>query len=317
MNTEKVTETLVGVRLTVEGLHHFPQAGQKAGKEVDYLEFLHRHNFHIDCQFRVSHDNRDIEFIRAKHSIKSYLFKKYFSEQYQCLLFEGMSCEMIAKELLKKFNCFCVVVDEDGENYAKVFSYERPNLVESFIEELDKQLDSKTEKETSFEAIIFVIGRVCSGKNYYVVDQIKENEKKGWKCSMIDVGQIVREIKGKEQREFDPSLAPTLYKAIIGRINELRGKTDFVYIIGIRQEDLFENLYENLINKYPVGIHYLNVPSKIRRERYSKQQEIAKNKGLSFEEVEEKEVSLGIDSLIKKLYDEYYYNDNFFIIKNF
>lgn len=302
MKTEKVTETLVGVRLTVEGLHYFPQAGQKAGNEVNYLESLHRHNFHIDCQFRVSHDNRDIEFIRAKHSIKSYLFKKYFNEHYQCLFFEAMSCEMIAKELLKKFDCFCVVVDEDGENYAKVFSYDKPSLEEA------------PQKDPS---IIFVIGKVCSGKNTYVVDQIKENEKDGFKCTMIDVGQLVREIKGTEKRQFDESLAPTLYEAIMNRIYKIKQETDIIYIVGIRQKELFLNLYKNLKDNNFISIHCLNVPSEIRRERYSKQQETTKNKGLSFEEVEEKEVSLGINSLIYDLYENYYFDDNFFIIKNF
>jgi hypothetical protein len=45
---------------------------------------------------------------------------RYFKEQYQCLFFDNMSCEMIADELVKKFNLYECEVNEDGEGGAIV-----------------------------------------------------------------------------------------------------------------------------------------------------------------------------------------------------
>ena len=109
--------TRIFIRLKVEGLHRWPDCDIQ---EVDYLANLHRHNFGITCWHEVNHDNRDIEFIQLKHKVKDWLLERYWKQVPNCLVFGAMSCEMIAKELIKEFGFDRVTVDEDGENGAEV-----------------------------------------------------------------------------------------------------------------------------------------------------------------------------------------------------
>tara|TARA_R110000744_G_scaffold106225_1_gene202446 strand:+ start:6788 stop:7162 length:375 start_codon:yes stop_codon:yes gene_type:complete len=82
--------------------------------EVMYLKYPHRHNFHFVCKKEVSHDDRDIEFIMLKNSIKGFLNETYPKT------FGGMSCESIAKELMHAFDLSYCAVLEDNENGAEV-----------------------------------------------------------------------------------------------------------------------------------------------------------------------------------------------------
>jgi len=113
-------KTNIIINLSVEGLHRWKDAKNKL-IQVRFLSDLHRHNFYITCKKLVNHDDRDIEFIDYKHNIVEYLTEKYFDKYYKCLLFDNMSCEMIAKELLAQFDleyCSCM---EDNENGAEVY----------------------------------------------------------------------------------------------------------------------------------------------------------------------------------------------------
>ena len=109
--------TEIYAKLEIEGLHQWTDCPIV---EVDYLKHLHRHNFGIIAYADVSHDDRDIEFIEFKHKIHEYLNSKYYNEQYKCCVFGQMSCEMIAKELILKFELSRCEVSEDGENGAIV-----------------------------------------------------------------------------------------------------------------------------------------------------------------------------------------------------
>jgi len=117
----KKTTSYVIVRLSVEGLHRWPDAA-KYIPAVGYLSNLHRHNFHIELKKQVDDDDRQIEFIMYKRQIDKYLTKKYHDAEYDCLNFDAMSCEMIAKELLEAFNAEYVMVDEDSECGAEIFN---------------------------------------------------------------------------------------------------------------------------------------------------------------------------------------------------
>ena len=110
-------KTRVFIKIKVEGLHLWPDCDIQ---EVDYLASLHRHNFGITCWHEVNHDNRDIEFIQLKHQVEEWLRERYYKVVPHCLIFGAMSCEMIAKELIKEFCFDRVSVDEDGENGAEV-----------------------------------------------------------------------------------------------------------------------------------------------------------------------------------------------------
>lgn len=115
-------ETYIGVKLVVEGLHSWPGVFQSEyATEASYLQSLHRHNFGIECQVKVNHNERDKEFICFKHEIISYLKQQFWNNTFQLCNFEGLSCESIAHILMEKFNLTMCKVDEDGENYAVVY----------------------------------------------------------------------------------------------------------------------------------------------------------------------------------------------------
>lgn len=62
--------------------------------------------------------DREIEFIDLKHNVLEYINNKWGC--WDMCDFKGMSCEMIAKDLLENFHAKKVRVMEDGENGAEV-----------------------------------------------------------------------------------------------------------------------------------------------------------------------------------------------------
>jgi len=110
----------------IEATHCWPDC---PFDEVAYLRDPHRHVFHIKAYVRVTHDDRDVEFIMLKHQIRNYLIKKYGRASmpadggelhyYHCE-FGAMSCEMLATELIEEFGLSRCEVSEDDENGAIV-----------------------------------------------------------------------------------------------------------------------------------------------------------------------------------------------------
>lgn len=104
--------------LEVEGIHNWPGC---PFDEVAYLRVPHRHMFHIKAYKLVTHSDRDVEFIMLKRQIKEYLVNAYADRDNENMLmcfFGAMSCEMIAQELIEKFELSRCEVSEDGENGA-------------------------------------------------------------------------------------------------------------------------------------------------------------------------------------------------------
>jgi hypothetical protein len=114
--TVKIT-TEVYCTVLLEGLHYWPDCHIN---EVSYLKDPHRHVFHVKAFKKVSHDNRDVEFIVLKHEIESYFYDKYFNSTVRLFDFGPKSCEMLAKEIISKFDLSRCEVSEDGENGAIV-----------------------------------------------------------------------------------------------------------------------------------------------------------------------------------------------------
>jgi len=113
-------QTNIIVKLQVEGIHNWPTASDFE-PTMQYLEFPHRHMFHIDARREVFHDDRDVEFIVFKRKIRNYLEMKYYSSEIDCCDFGSQSCEMLASEIYKEFElCYCAVY-EDNENGAEVY----------------------------------------------------------------------------------------------------------------------------------------------------------------------------------------------------
>lgn len=104
--------------LQIEGTHFWKECRID---EVHYLKHPHRHLFVIKAVIDVSHDDRDVEFICLKHQVRDYLIKQYGVDHNSCH-FGGMSCEMIALELINEFKLFSCEVSEDNENGAIVYA---------------------------------------------------------------------------------------------------------------------------------------------------------------------------------------------------
>ena len=121
---EKLKTNII-VNLQVEGYHNWPMA-KEVFPDVAFLSDRHRHIFHICCKKRVNHDDRDVEIIRFKWEIMNYLLKTYrnpirLDQQYNFLELGSKSCEMLARELLERFDLEYVSVLEDQENGAEIY----------------------------------------------------------------------------------------------------------------------------------------------------------------------------------------------------
>ena len=113
-------QTNIIVKLQVEGTHNWPTAGDFE-PTMKYLEYQHRHMFHIDARREVFHDDRDVEFIVFKRMMRDYIEKTYYNPEIDCCDFGSKSCEMLAQEIYKEFElCYCAVY-EDNENGAEVY----------------------------------------------------------------------------------------------------------------------------------------------------------------------------------------------------
>lgn len=106
--------------LQIEGIHQWSACPHE---EVSYLRSPHRHMFHIKAFKRVTHSDRDTEFIMLKHQITKYFAMTYtWSGASNAYIFGDMSCEMIAIDLINTFGLSYCEVNEDGENGAAVWA---------------------------------------------------------------------------------------------------------------------------------------------------------------------------------------------------
>lgn len=284
-------KTFVGIRFEVEGFHNYPDASKNHGDLVKFLEQSHRHIFKFNCKKRVNHDNRDEEFILLRRKVKQYINKVFpvFESSCECYDFGSMSCEMIAKQLLKEFDFDSVEVSEDGENYAIVEKEECDNI--------------KQEKEDNnkLPLVTFVVGKAFSGKSHYVNEKVKEAG-----GITVEVGEIVRKIKQEEKRIFEGFLSKEITKRIFHILIKVTSNAH-VYIVGCRQKSVIEQmLYLCELNHLHLdyNIVYLSASDEIRKERFEKLVDEGKNKGLTFEEIENGDESLGINELIAWCIDQ-------------
>ena len=102
------------INLKVEGIHQWKECDIE---EVSFLKNPHRHLFNIKIKKAVSHEDRDIEIIKMKREVLSYLHGKYG----EVCAFGNMSCEAIALNLCNEFSLSYCEVLEDGENGAEVY----------------------------------------------------------------------------------------------------------------------------------------------------------------------------------------------------
>ncbi len=110
--------TTIWVTAQFEALHFY----KDAPVAVDFLRHPHRHVFHVRVEMKVTHQDRDVEFITFKHWLEQ-----------RCSALRGrspfqMSCEMIADSLIQEMRIariwpmawVRVDVSEDNENGGSV-----------------------------------------------------------------------------------------------------------------------------------------------------------------------------------------------------
>ena len=108
--------TTVIISTEFVGFHRWPDAPE----HVSYLSSLHRHVFKVKIGVKVTHDNRDVEFITLKETVDYWIRENTFPQHFSC----EMMCDAIAEFLSNEFDVAFVEVSEDGENGA-ISIYER------------------------------------------------------------------------------------------------------------------------------------------------------------------------------------------------
>lgn len=105
-----------------EAIHNWPGVVNfKELEEVHYLQYPHRHRFFFKAHSKVTHSDRDVEFIWLAHRIEEFLLNKFPDRQ-----LGAMSCEMLGELILNNFPAvYKVEVSEDNENGAVMERVER------------------------------------------------------------------------------------------------------------------------------------------------------------------------------------------------
>lgn len=285
-------QTSIGIRFEVEGFHNYPDASKNHGELVKFLEQPHRHIFKFNCKKRVNHDNRDEEFILLRRKVKQYINLKFpvFESGCECYDFGSMSCEIIAKNILKQFDFDSVEVSEDGENYAIV---EKVEVKDDSTEEKPKESLSLTE----LPKIEFIVGEAFSGKTTYINEVKQKND------GVIEVGDIVRKLTYSEIRTFDSNLSDLICERICNMILfEWNLKSiDKIYIVGCRQQSLFDKIIDTLKQncvEVDFTVTVLSVKEETRRKRFEKVSKEIKNATYSFEDIEKGDAEIGLKDFI-------------------
>lgn len=115
-----IVKAEVFCKVTFEAIHNWPGVVDIPGlEEVHYLQHPHRHIFVIRAYSKVTHSDRDVEFIWLAHQIEKYIKQQFRSYNGHALDIGSTSCEMLGELVLKAFpEVYKVEVSEDDENGA-------------------------------------------------------------------------------------------------------------------------------------------------------------------------------------------------------
>lgn len=115
-----VTKSEVYCKVTLEAIHNWPGVVNIPGlEEVHYLQYPHRHQFVIRAYSRVTHSDRDVEFIWLAHQIEKFIKAQFPTFNGHALDIGSTSCEMLGELVLNNFpQVYKVDVSEDDENGA-------------------------------------------------------------------------------------------------------------------------------------------------------------------------------------------------------
>jgi hypothetical protein len=111
-----MTKSII-VRYQAPGKHRWPDAPNPVG----FLQFMHRHMFHIEAQISVTDNNRELEFFMVQDELAD-IVRDFFDCQQSSFSCEDM-CEYIVEKLQRRYGedrWYTVRVFEDGENGSEV-----------------------------------------------------------------------------------------------------------------------------------------------------------------------------------------------------
>lgn len=131
--------------------------------------------------------------------------------------------------------------------------------------------------------IIVVLGKTCSGKTTFARNLVNH--------TLIDIGCIVRKLKHNESRIHDKSLD----KAIIAELDQLLESKDNLTIVGIRQLNILQHICTKIALE-ELQLIYLDVSLEELKRRFINRDDL-KDTNFSFEEVCERDASLGFDEM--------------------
>lgn len=183
------TSVSVWCTLRFEGFHRWKDAPVGVG----FLSEYHRHVFHVTARVKVTHLNRDIEFITLKEEIQSYASRRWGGNHFED------SCETIAQTILEFFGLDEVTVSEDGENGATVQKVE-----EHATTDLPLHYPEEEKKE---EGLPNVSGVVVRKRPFVGVEA--EGPNRGDKTLFIpgstDAARIANALQSKFVKSYRPS----------------------------------------------------------------------------------------------------------------
>ncbi len=112
--------TLIYVKTRFEGMHYWAEAPE----EVKFLRNPHRHLFYVIASFRVSHNDRQLEFFIIQKKLND-LVKCYTYDPNKEDSIRPFSCETLADLIFQYFRDLgypitSVNVSEDDENGAVI-----------------------------------------------------------------------------------------------------------------------------------------------------------------------------------------------------
>lgn len=115
--------TYLSITSQLPGVHCYPNVTKDyAGRtEIEHLQYPHRHLFHFDVRYKVTRDDRELEFFLLQDQLATMLREDFYDEELNMLNFQTYSCEQIAKHILEcDPRAYSAEVSEDGENGALV-----------------------------------------------------------------------------------------------------------------------------------------------------------------------------------------------------
>jgi len=300
-------KTEIVVKFNIEGLHAWPGVveNDKLKEAVGFLQFPHRHQFTFRATKQVSHADRDIEIIDLKRIMIHYLFTQYGKPPVpkaeglynsHCD-FGNQSCEMIAQELVEKFELSSCEVLEDNENGAIVTVNQGepiPPAMKKPYEEIEI-----ADRIGKGARIVFLCGALCSGKSYYKKALLEQEQNNGYLALGMEASDIVKNILKKESRadlQGHPELDVEIVKAIDGMRDMSKDDSILIIVSGVRQK--------TILQAFPKSeCIWVDASESIRYERFKNSKKDEDVSLLGFTQANERDNELGLTELKQYIFN--------------